>query len=786
MPRPERPLEQGDTALIRFATDLRNLRERAGGPAYRQLAATAHYSTTTLSDAAGGRRLPTLAVTLAYVSACGGDTGLWEQRWHTLAAELAGRVATADGPRPDSAPPPYVGLAAFERTDADRFFGRDALVEDLIRRIRAQRFVAVFGASGIGKSSVLRAGLLARWPASADPDVETDPVRRCLLFTPRAHPVRGFATAIASLAGRPADEVAATLIDDRDALHRYLAAASGDDARQDLLLVVDQFEEIFTVCQDTTERTGFVAVLARAVRHPDSRIRVVLGVRTDFYSHCAHDPTLAELLRDGQFLVGPMTTEQLHSAIVRPAALAGASVEATLLATAVADCAGQSGVLPLLSHALVETWQRRRGSTLTLSGYQAAGGITHAIAQTAERTYTACVPHQQRLIKALFLRLTVPSETTDVTEDTKRRVCRDDVAGIDPAMTAVLERLAAARLVTLDRDHIEIAHEAVIQHWPRLRGWLAADREALQLHRRLTDAASSWHVSGRHQEDLYRGVRLTNAQNCIRTSGMPLIEQERDFLTASTDAEEQRRLATRRRTRRLRRMVLLQAVLLAITGVLVAVVVGARQTATQQRNLADAQAELARAAGLQSTDPAMAWQLIFAAERLAPSSRGIGPNSLTTPHAQHPGIRDAVNLAAIAPDGLTIATARSDDTTVTVLSLTHMDRLTKVATVETSAPVDSLALGPDGRTLVTIHANPHGNTPTNTQLWGLGTRHQWFLLAQRPSQWFSASFSGDGRLLMGDDQVWDITKPTNPTPMITLPRSYGYPQTGRQGVLSPG
>ncbi|MBO0883767.1 MAG: hypothetical protein J2P17_26210, partial [Mycobacterium sp.] len=206
----------------------------------------------------------------------------------------------------------------------------------------------------------------------------------------------------------------------------------------------------------------------------------------------------------------------------------------------------------------------------------------------------------------------------------------------------------------------------------------------------------------------------------------------------------------------------------------------------QQRDLADARAALARAAGLQSTDPAMTWQLILTAERLAPSSRGTGSFPLNTPHVQRPGVRDAVNLAAITPDGLTIATARSDDATVTLLSLTHIDRLTKVATVSTGSPVGSLALSPDGRILVTVHSNPYGNTPTSTQLWGVGPSHQWFLLAQRPSQWSSASFSGDGRLLMGDDQVWDITKPANPTPVVTLPRSDGYPQVGPQGVLSPG
>lgn len=398
MPRPERALDDEDATLARFALGLRALRDNAGRPSYRTLAETTDYSVTTLSEAAGGRYLPTLAVTLAYVRACSGDVGEWEKTWHGVASELAAAAAPESPAEPDGEASPYIGLATFEASDAHRFFGREKVVADLADRVGGQRFVAVFGASGAGKSSILRAGLVAAWTARGKP---------ATLLTPGARPEQAYDAALATL-------------------------GTGDTDR---LLVVDQFEEIFTLCQDEAERERFLARLLPDPRVETGGPRVVIGVRTDFYGHCADHAALAEALQDSQFLVGPMTPDELRAAIIQPAVQAGGNIETPLLAAVIADCAGQPGVLPLLSHALRETWQRRSGTRMTLSGYQAAGGITHAIARTAEHTYDALDARGRQLAKSLFLRLTAPGEGTGDTKPTSV-VSSNSVAGPSTALAS--------------------------------------------------------------------------------------------------------------------------------------------------------------------------------------------------------------------------------------------------------------------------------------------------------------------------------------------------------------
>nr|AGS49724.1 WD-40 repeat protein [uncultured bacterium esnapd14] len=459
MPRGERPLDAGDGVLLRFAHDLRQLRQKAGSPTYRVLAGQAHYSVAALSEAAAGRKLPTLAVTLAYVRACDGDVTEWERRWHSLATELSAPDLDQAGDTDAEQRPPYVGLAAFQAEDADRFFGRERLADDLMARLAKQPFVAVFGASGAGKSSVLRAGLIPRWGA----EHPTEPIA---LFTPGPNPMEECAIALARVFGGTPGPLQAELDRDRRGLHRLVRqglAESADDNR--LLLIVDQFEEVFTLCRDDGERSRFIQGLVMAARAANGRCRIVLGIRADFYTHCTAFVELVEALQDSQITVGSMTPEELRLAITKPATLSGCTVETALLAQLVAQLTGQIGGLPLLSHALLETWRRRRGNTLTLTGFQAAGGIEDALAQTAESVYTRLSPRRQRLTKDLMLRLTALG---DGTEDTKRRIIRSELDD-DTDTTFVLDRLVGARLIALDRDSVEISHEALIRSWPRLR-----------------------------------------------------------------------------------------------------------------------------------------------------------------------------------------------------------------------------------------------------------------------------------------------------------------------------
>lgn len=806
MPRGERPLGPGADVLLRFAGDLRRLRERAGSPTYRELATRAHYSAAALSEAAGGRKLPTLAVTLAYVTACGGDTAGWLARWRDTAAELADdRPAEAPA---DSGEAPYVGLAAFQPTDAGRFFGRDALVDELVSRVRASRFLGVFGPSGFGKSSVLRAGLVAR--------LEPGPV---IVLTPGTHPMEECAVRLAAVLGESAATLRTEFKADPANLHlrvRQAMTAHGPD--HDLVLVVDQFEEVFTLCTDDRERKWLIDALVTAARADTSRTRVVLGVRADFYGHCARHPSLVAALRDSQVLVGPLDEDGMRDVIVKPAEQAGLRVETALVAKLVAIAAKEPGALPLLSHVLLETWRRRRGTTLTLGGYESAGGLRHALTRTAENVYAGLDPAGQVVAKQLFLRLCALGDGTD---DAKRRVRRDELADL-PGASELLERLAAVRLVTLDRDNVELAHEALIRHWPRLHEWLTEDRDGLRTHRQLTDAAHAWKSLHRDAGALYRGARLARAQEWADSlqggAEAVLSPLEREFLHASRTAIVAEQTAERLRTRRQRRLVAVLVVLLVLASVTTVSAVLAQHDATEQRTAAAAQRVITQATLLVRSDPALAEQLGLAAYRLAPTAENkdslmrivaatterhvdqvgferdgrmwgvrVGETTVTVADVTDPDTADEgrpltkpqntsegprVDATAFAPDGRTLAMVTFDNRVYAwdLTALPDRKPLTSfVAPAGACQPTCSqLAIHPNGRILAMAssqggawlwrigpHAGPLGHVPTT----GVGLR--------------GIAFSPDGRLLATAEEggrvvLWDIVDPAEPAPLGVL------------------
>ncbi|ADJ44709.1 hypothetical protein AMES_2884 [Amycolatopsis mediterranei S699] len=635
--------------MVGFARDLRGLRDQAGRPSYRQLSARAHYSVGALSQAVDGRKLPSLPVTLAYVAACGGDTADWEQRWKTVTVELAAEDGCQVEMDRDSRAP-YAGLAVLEIDDADRFFGRERLVADLVRRLGRQRFLGVFGPSGCGKSSLLRAGLIAH--LREDPTTKASPI---VLFTPGAHPVEECAINLAGLAGVSPGELRDEVLADPGQLGlRIRQIMVNRPAESDLVLVVDQFEEIFTLCTDPAERDRFITALITAATRPDSRARVVLGTRADFLGHCGQYTSLVAALTDTQLLVGPMTVDELRLAVTRPAEQQEYRVETALVARLVADTAGQPGALPLVSHALLQTWLRRRGTTLTLAGYEAAGGIEHALARTAEETYASLDAHQQEVAEHLFLRLTALGDST---EDIKRRVPLEELDHDEPDTAVVLARLTEARLLSLGHHGIEIAHEALIRHWPRLRGWLAEDRDGHRIHRRLTEAAAEW---DRHERDaglLYRGARLDTWEG--RPTGR-LNDLERTFLAAGCDAAERERLARRRRVR-FTVGGLSSAVVIVTVLAVVALVMAAR--ADDQRTLAEGRQLVADARAQLPVDPELGLLLAREAYRVAPSedTEAVLRQATVDSHIRttlggtsvgaHPAESRSFGGAAFSPDG---------------------------------------------------------------------------------------------------------------------------------------
>ncbi|MEX1656444.1 hypothetical protein ABZ960_25255 [Streptomyces pseudovenezuelae] len=577
MGRREKPLDPGAGAVQRLAYELRKLRDEAGTPTYRAMAARAGYSAPTLSAAAAGERLPTLPVFLVYVSACGGDPGEWEARWRAARDESADARVLDDTDDEDG---PYPGLARFEPGDGEHFHGRDELIAELARTTAAKRVVAVTGASGSGKSSLLRAGLI---PALRAPSATRSPELATIrLLTPGSHPLR---------------------------THRALFTPH--DGPGDTLLVVDQFEEVFTLCADPEERAGFLRELLTAA-DPASRLRAVLAVRADFYGRCAEHGPLAEALRDSTLLLGPMPPTALREAVVRPAAARRLVVERALTARIVADVAGEPGGLPLMAHALREVWRRRTGRTLTLAAYEAVGGVRGAVAHTAEAVHARCTPAEAAALRRLLLRMVHPG---DGTEDTRRPVDRTELDA-DATTARVLELLVRNRLLTVDGSTVDLAHEALLGAWPRLRGWLAEDRERLRLHRGLTEAALTWDALGRDAGALYRGTRLTRAREAFG-GDVELNRLERDFLAASVETHEHGRRAAIRAARRLRALTAALAVLLVLAMAAGAAAWRQSGVSARQRDEAEARRAAALVDTLRQDDPRTAMRLALAAWRTA-------------------------------------------------------------------------------------------------------------------------------------------------------------------------
>ncbi|BCB80633.1 hypothetical protein GCM10022251_02220 [Phytohabitans flavus] len=435
MGRPERGLDAADGPVERFVGELRDLRRSAGNPSYRELARRAHYAPTTFSSAVSGYRLPTLDVTLAFVSACEGDVVGWEERWRQADSQAR---AGAKRSTESVGRAPYRGLGSYQPHHAEWYYGREHLVNRLTAMLGVRRVAVVSGPSGTGKSSLLRAGLIPRLSAA-----RARPAWQPILMTPGRQPAADLARRMGDVAARTPHKVA-------------------------LAVVVDQFDELFSRGVPEAEQAEFLSTLRALVREPHSQHRVVVGVRAE-YSERTADLLSGTASGVGRLTVEQMTGPELRESIVRAARQAGLAVERALVARIAASAPSTSHALPRISHALLEAWRRRRGVIVTLGGYEAAGGISGAVEQTAESVYGALTASERKALRWTLQRLARLDGTSSVT------LLGRVPAGVYPEAATAIGRMALAGLLTTRPGTVEIPHAALVTAWPRLRAWLSEE-----------------------------------------------------------------------------------------------------------------------------------------------------------------------------------------------------------------------------------------------------------------------------------------------------------------------
>jgi WD40 repeat protein len=785
-----------ESTLDKFTTfgDLLRFLRRRAGITQLELSIAVGYSDAQISRLEQNLRPPDISTIEArFVSALDLEG---EPKAVARLLDLAANVRREDAPGLGLCP--YKGLSYFDEADADLFVGREELTTRLVERVLSlnssgTRFLAVVGASGSGKSSLVRAGLVPalRWnKKSIDWQIH--------VLTPTAHPLESLA---ASLLGENASISAiAALMDDlaRDprSLQIFAKRRPGVRAGSNVLLVLDQFEEVFALCRSEDERSAFIAGLLMAASEPDGVVMVLITLRADFYAHCAKYIELREALAANQEYIGAMSEAELRRAIEEPARRGRWEFEPGLVDLLLHDIGREPGALPLLSHALLETWQRRRGRMMTLSGYTSSGGVRGAIAETAEAVFTdQFTREEQEIVRRIFLRLTELGDETS-TGDTRRRATFSELI-LKPeernSTHRVLKALADARLITTGEDTVEVAHEALIREWPTLRGWLEDNREGLRLHRQLTEAAQEWDAISREPDLLYRGARLTQAQEWARTQTDEMNELERDFLYASLslaqqevaerEAQRQRELEAAQKLAESERQraeeqtgfakqlskratYLTGAFLLALSMAFTALYFGsqARETAVTAQNdrrLATAR-ELA-AAALNNLDVDPERSILLALKSAATTREADGTVLPESVEALHNSIIASpirmtlrghgtrVFSAAFSPDGKQLATCDSDQSIIydavsgkLLLALSGHEK-----------DVISVSFSLDGKHLAT------GSADTSVRIWDVDNGELLEVLKGHSAEVGGLAFSPDGKLLLTSSEdgtliIWDV------------------------------
>ncbi|MFJ5043701.1 NACHT and WD repeat domain-containing protein [Streptomyces sp. NPDC088719] len=708
---------------------------------------------------------------------------------------------TVPGPGADRVQCPYPGLAPFSAEHRQWFHGRERMVhlvcERMDARMREGGPLVLIGPSGAGKSSLLAAGVLPALDEGRLPVAGSSTWPR-LLLTPTASPALAVAAAV-GLDDETARRTVPTWRADPAQCVAELceitgagATASTDRTRSTgLIVVVDQFEEIFTACGDETEREWLIDVLDRLAQ-PEGGAVVVLGVRADFYAACTAHPQLRAALRAGPVLLEPMTQAELKDAIRRPAADVGLDVEDGLVEVLLADLGavggpvgtGTTGRLPLLAHALRATWQQRHGHTLTVDGYRVTGGIQGAIATTANRLYDTLPPPCHEAARWVFLSLVIVGRDAD---DSRRRVRNDELLRNAPdpeAAARVLDDFTRGRLLTRDQDTVVMTHEVLLRAWPRLRDWIEHDRNGNLVRQEVEEAAATWEQAGREAAALYRGNRLAAALAWSEARATDLSSSARAFLAAAHRHQ--------RRGQHVRRAAVATITALAVIASLAAVFAFRQESqardataeALSERDRAITAAVTSASVQLAPTDPSLSAQLALTAYRMKPTEDAASRLITTgnTPLATRlPGPPGAVYTVAYSPDGHMVAAGNVHQNLVRLWDVSDPGRpvpLGRPVPVDRSVTsVLSVAFSPDGRVLAIggrTSDRGDGTSGGFTELWSLTSPSHPVLLGRLKSPGVrgldavtaveSLAFSPDGRTLAagwhaGLVSLWDVTRP---------------------------
>ncbi len=703
-----------------------------------------------------------------------------EKALHRLIAGIRGLPPGSDpGEAVAEGACPYRGLQVFDVGDALFFFGREALTEWLLDKLRdrsGSRFLAIVGPSGSGKSSLARAGLLASLKSGKLPGSDLWPMAIC---KPGAQPLESLAIALSG-AARLGDSPSALrdlirdLGTDPSMLH-LTARLSLRDAPADrrLVLLVDQFEEVFTLCPNEAERQAIINNLLHAATAAEGRTVVVLTLRADFYGRCATYPDLAAAISDRQSLVGPMIHEELRSAIERPAYLAGCELEGGLADLLLNEVESQPGSLPLLEHALLQIWDRKEGGRrLTIDAYREIGGVAGALEKHAEEVYAGFSEEEKETCRQIFLRLVQVDEQGRAT---KRRLGLDELA----PTSVVISRLTDARLLTTDQEKqptVELAHEALLNNWTRLKQWIEQDREALRTRRRLDEAVAEWLGKDRDSAFLLEGGRLAQIEVWAENHAGEMGPDARELLAASiagrdqerqrelaqakaleeeqrrrADAEHQRAEEQARARRRLKRWAVGFAITTTAALVAVAIIFYMRQISEQQRKISLAEELATRSKAIYAQNPVVATLLSIRAARLA--SEG-GQPYLSSVEESLRGVTDQLNVSCF-PTGKVEAVALSWDQQI--LATAGTDGMITIWNLEDSMPLHTIPRSKARSSKIRLIAVSNGgdwvltsDIRGTTRLFKVDSKEDTSVFTLSGEDWIAGSppFSPDGKRLL--------------------------------------